>query len=260
MGTGRRGFGLECPRASFSSFIFHCGPINAAHQEPRPSRGDPHDEVPQRARRERRRARFARPRPPRAQWSNFIFFGDSLTDAGTYIPVVPPGVGRFTTNPDLVWAQVLGARYGFTITPANQGGTDYAQGGARLALLPGVPNNPPTATALPISSQVAQQIGAGIDPSAVYALWGGGKRHLLPAGTCAGRRNHVGAGAGRSHPRRHPICAAGRRASSGRRAEHRRVQPSRSRPDARRVAQGVLQGPRRSPPSRGCTTIRRRPA
>jgi outer membrane lipase/esterase len=120
--------------------------------------------------------------PVSAQWSNFIFFGDSLTDAGTYIPVVPPGVGRFTTNPDLVWAQVLGARYGFTITPANQGGTDYAQGGARLALLPGFPNNPPTATALPISSQVAQQIAAGIDPNAVYALWGGGNDILVQLG------------------------------------------------------------------------------
>lgn len=111
--------------------------------------------------------------PASAQWSSFSFFGDSLTDAGSYIPVVPPGVGRFTTNPDLVWAQVLGARYGFAITPANQGGTDFAQGGARLALLPGVPNSPPTATALPISSQVAQQIAAGIDANAVYALWGG---------------------------------------------------------------------------------------
>src|SRR5687767_1469850 len=114
-----------------------------------------------------------------AQWSNFVFFGDSLTDAGSYAPVLPPGTGRFTTNPDLVWAQVLGSRYGFTITPANQGGTDFAQGGARLALLPGVPNSPPTATALPITSQVTQQIGARIDPGAVYALWGGDRKSVV---------------------------------------------------------------------------------
>ena len=68
--------------------------------------------------------------------------------------MLPPGVGRFTTNPDLVWAQVLGARYGFTITPANQGGTDYAQGGARIVLLPGFPNQAPTANAVPIATQV----------------------------------------------------------------------------------------------------------
>ena len=111
--------------------------------------------------------------PASAQWSNFIFFGDSLTDAGSYIPALPAGVGRFTTNPDLVWAQVLGARYGFTITPANQGGTDFAQGGARIVLLPGFPNQAPTANAVPIATQISQQIGAGVDPSAVYALWGG---------------------------------------------------------------------------------------
>ena len=37
-------------------------------------------------------------------------------------------------------------RYGFTATPANQGGTDYAQGGARVTSLPGVPASPPTGT------------------------------------------------------------------------------------------------------------------
>lgn len=111
--------------------------------------------------------------PPADAQSGFTFFGDSLTDAGSYAPVLPPGTGRFTTNPDPVWAQILGERYGFIITPANQGGTDYAQGGARITLLPGVPNSPPTGTALPIASQVMQQIGKGIDPNAVYALWGG---------------------------------------------------------------------------------------
>ena len=111
--------------------------------------------------------------PAAAQWGSFVFFGDSLTDAGSYKPVLPAGVGRFTTNPDLVWAQVLGARYGFTITPANQGGTDFAQGGARITQLPGFPAAAPTGGAVPISAQVAQSIGKGIDPNGVYALWGG---------------------------------------------------------------------------------------
>jgi outer membrane lipase/esterase len=111
--------------------------------------------------------------PAAAQWSGFVFFGDSLTDAGSYKPVVPAGLGRFTTNPDLVWAQVLGERYGFAITPANQGGTDYAYGGARVTLLPGYPNQAPTGSAVPIATQVTQAIGKGIDPNAVYAVWGG---------------------------------------------------------------------------------------
>ena len=111
--------------------------------------------------------------PAAAQFSNLYFFGDSLTDAGSYAPALPPGLGRFTTNPDPVWAQVLGERYGFTITPANQGGTDHAQGGARITGTPGVPAQPPTGNALPIATQVAQQVGAGIDSRALYSLWGG---------------------------------------------------------------------------------------
>ena len=111
--------------------------------------------------------------PAAAQWSGFVFFGDSLSDAGSFKPLLPAGLGRFTTNPDPVWSQVIGARYGFTITPANQGGTAYAQGGARITGLPGVPPQPPTATAVPVATQVAQYVGHGVDPNAVHALWGG---------------------------------------------------------------------------------------
>ena len=32
-----------------------------------------------------------------AQFTNSYFFGDSLTDSGSYKPVTPPGTGRFTT-------------------------------------------------------------------------------------------------------------------------------------------------------------------
>src|SRR5437762_14124845 len=60
-----------------------------------------------------------------AQFNQFFFFGDSLTDAGIY-------GARFTVNPGLVWAQDLGNRYGFAVTPATQGGVDFAQGGARV--------------------------------------------------------------------------------------------------------------------------------
>jgi hypothetical protein len=34
-----------------------------------------------------------------AQFTNIFFFGDSLTDAGSFKPVLPPGTGLFTTNP-----------------------------------------------------------------------------------------------------------------------------------------------------------------
>src|SRR5690348_18470990 len=93
-----------------------------------------------------------------AQFSNVYFFGDSLTDSGTYKPLLPPGTGLFTTNPGPVWSQQFAQHYGFTAIPANQGGTNFAQGGARVTALPGVPDAPPTGTAAPIATQVAQLV------------------------------------------------------------------------------------------------------
>ena len=110
-----------------------------------------------------------------AQFSNAFFFGDSLTDSGTYKPLLPPGTGLFTTNPGPVWSQLVANRYGLEAIPANQGGTNYAQGGARVTSLPGVPAAPPTGTATPISAQVAQFVASGpLDRNALYSVWGGG--------------------------------------------------------------------------------------
>ncbi len=109
-----------------------------------------------------------------AQFNQFYFFGDSLTDAGSFKPVLPPGTGEFTTNPGPIWAQVLAQRYGSSASPANQGGNDYAQGGARVTQLPGVPNSPPTGTAVPISTQIQTYLQSGpINPGALYSVWGG---------------------------------------------------------------------------------------
>jgi outer membrane lipase/esterase len=55
---------------------------------------------------------------PAVQFGGVYFFGDSLTDAGSFKPLLPPGTGKFTTNPGPVWAEVLAQRYGFTATPA----------------------------------------------------------------------------------------------------------------------------------------------
>ena len=47
-----------------------------------------------------------------ADYSSTVFFGDSLTDAGTYASIVQgiyPGTGKFTTNPGLVWSENLAA-------------------------------------------------------------------------------------------------------------------------------------------------------
>jgi outer membrane lipase/esterase len=109
-----------------------------------------------------------------AQFNQFFFFGDSLTDAGSFKPVLPPGTGKFTTNPGPVWAEVLAQRYGSSATPANQGGNDYAEGGARVSQLPGVPNSPPTGTATPVTVQVQNFLHKGpVNQGALYSVWAG---------------------------------------------------------------------------------------
>ena len=139
--------------------------------------------------------------------------------------MLPPGTGRFTTNPDPVWAQVLGARYGFTITPANQGGTDYAQGGARITLLPGVPEQSADGhrSAGRHADHAAHRRPASI-PARCYALWGGANDIFVQLGLAQAGHDHARAGAGGGDPRRHAVRAAGRRAAGRRRAEPHRVQ------------------------------------
>jgi outer membrane lipase/esterase len=102
-----------------------------------------------------------------AQFNQFYFFGDSLTDAGTF-------GARFTTNPGPVWAQVLAQRNGSTATPATQGGSDYAQGGARVTQLPGFPPIAPTGSAVPIATQIQTYLASGpVNTRALYSVWGG---------------------------------------------------------------------------------------
>lgn len=109
-----------------------------------------------------------------AQFSSVYFFGDSLTDDGSFKPLLPPGTGLFTTNPGPMWVQIFGSRYGFAVSPANQGGNDYAEGGARVTELPGVPNAPPTATATPVAQQIQQLLAKGpLDPHGLYSVWAG---------------------------------------------------------------------------------------
>jgi len=113
-----------------------------------------------------------------AQFSNFYSFGDSLSDVGSFrlLPYFPPDAGTATTNPQPLWTSWLAQRYGLSSTPANQGGNNYAEVGARVAENPGVPGNfPPTAGATPVVTQIAQFLARGpLDPGALYSVWGGG--------------------------------------------------------------------------------------
>src|SRR5690606_17156695 len=70
-----------------------------------------------------------------------VFFGDSLTDAGYFRPLMvqqdPAAavLGRFTTNPGLVWAEWVADYYGSNgaANGNGQSGDNYAAGGAMIA-------------------------------------------------------------------------------------------------------------------------------
>lgn len=79
-----------------------------------------------------------------------VVFGDSLSDLGTYRvgDVAASGGGRFTTNPGSLWIEQIAAFYqvpisahrtaGFGTSETLLGGTGFAEGGARVALQPGI--------------------------------------------------------------------------------------------------------------------------
>jgi outer membrane lipase/esterase len=130
-------------------------------------------------------ALFAPPAAEAQGYSGTIFFGDSLTDSGFFKPfLVPPlapaganlVIGRFTTNPGTVWAQNLANAWGTNAAPANQGGTDYAVGGARVNAAPGYPSVAPTAAAPSVATQISAYLagtGGSADPNALYVVWAG---------------------------------------------------------------------------------------
>src|SRR5690606_35780487 len=119
------------------------------------------------------------------QFSRTVFFGDSLTDGGFFRPLLPPGVqpvtGQFTTNPGWVWAQYLAERYGNDASANGNGqsGDNYAVGGARVAQdVFGALGPTPS-----VASQVQSFIGAGgVDPDALYSVWGGANDVFAIAG------------------------------------------------------------------------------
>ncbi|MGF1644346.1 MAG: autotransporter domain-containing protein [Thiotrichales bacterium] len=125
-----------------------------------------------------------------AEFAQSYFFGDSLTDAGSFGQ-------RFTVNPGQVWAQELAALLGTSggafglFNPAAVpgtlvqplGGTNYAQGGARVTEFPGVPPES-LPGAIPLKNQVDTFLGVtpAANPNALYAVWGGANDVFFQAG------------------------------------------------------------------------------
>lgn len=109
-----------------------------------------------------------------------VSFGDSLSDVGTYAPVITAsfGGGRFTTNPGEVWTQKVAEYYGGTLSAAYLGGfgqplaastgLGYAQGGARVQDPVGEGHAPvgtanadySAATTVPVTQQLQNYLAA----------------------------------------------------------------------------------------------------
>ena len=113
------------------------------------------------------------------EYSKTVFIGDSLTDSGHFRPALVQSagpsaaiLGRFTTNPGLVWAEFLAEYYGTNATSANQGGTNYAVGGARTGTNSSGALGPIPSMTAQLTSYLAAN-GGRADPNALYTVWGG---------------------------------------------------------------------------------------
>ena len=111
-------------------------------------------------------------------YSDTIFFGDSLTDAGFFRPLLPlsvqPFTGQFTTNPGEVYAQLLATFYDGDRTANGNGqtGDNYAAGGARIAIDTVGLLGPIPSLQTQVNNYLAST-GGTADPSALYTVFGG---------------------------------------------------------------------------------------
>ncbi len=113
-----------------------------------------------------------------AAFEQTVFFGDSLTDAGYYRPLLPaavqPVTGKFTTNPAWVWAEYVADHYGTDASPNGNGqsGDNHAAGGARVdAVSTSALGSAPSLVAQ-VDAYLAT-IGGSANPNALYTVWGG---------------------------------------------------------------------------------------
>ena len=129
------------------------------------------------------------------QFNQFVGFGDSTIDSGWYRNLAFPtgnaavdaglptaianGGGLSTTGPGPVSSQILGGDFGLNTAPANQGGANYATGGARNNQAGTLPNAVSTVT------QIQNYLAAGnglANGNALYLIGSGGNDVSLYAG------------------------------------------------------------------------------
>ncbi|MBK6637110.1 MAG: autotransporter domain-containing protein [Rhodocyclaceae bacterium] len=132
-----------------------------------------------------------------AQYSNMYVFGDSLSDPGAWTAYTGSATANLFTNAGQVWNENLAARLGLTLsgyyainsaapggagdftTLANVNGNNFAVGGARADLVPGVFTGPSFAGIVnnipSVSTQVTALLTArpSLDSNAAYFVWAG---------------------------------------------------------------------------------------
>lgn len=95
-------------------------------------------------------------------FSTTVAFGASLTDTGNVCPTpstpgcppVPPyAQGRFSNGP--LWGETIAARFGGSLVPSTQGGSNFAYAGARTGAIPGLTTQSTTPS---MAAQVEQYL------------------------------------------------------------------------------------------------------
>ncbi len=111
-------------------------------------------------------------------FSETYFFGDGITDAGYFRPLLPvsvqPVTGQFTTNPTDVWSQIVADELGTSANPNGNGqtGTNYAAGFARVVVNANGALGPFPSMNTQLNSYLTGH-GGMADPGALYTVSGG---------------------------------------------------------------------------------------
>ena len=135
------------------------------------------------------------PPPPPASVNQLIAFGDNLLDTGTYQQFAKTNFngGQSTTNPGKLFVQSVASTYSDVLIPAFQGGFgrplaasggfDYAEGGSRVSIQPGVGHDTSGAqnaayseqTTIPVAEQLTTYLSANqrFHPNQLVIINGG---------------------------------------------------------------------------------------
>lgn len=116
----------------------------------------------------------AAPAASQDAYREVVVFGDSISDSGSYAALAPKGAGKFTTNPSLVWVEHIALRLGLDLASHAAGGSNHAEGGARVAVTR--PESPPGVTRTPVTKQIDRHLAKSpfFAPDSLVIIQGGG--------------------------------------------------------------------------------------